>query len=67
MVLSGDVAHFWDIFCCRRVPHMNLSKENSRESMDEVEHIVKEEGAELWINHDWDRSQKIPRAPTWIT
>ena len=66
VLLSGDVAHFWDNFCCRRVPHMNVSENRSKESMDKVDAIVHAEGAELWINHDWDQSQKIPHAPDWI-
>jgi len=26
VILSGDVAHFWDNFCCHRVPHLNADK-----------------------------------------
>ena len=66
VMLSGDIAHFWDNFCCRRVPHMNVSKDKTKESMDKVDAIVRAEGAELWINHDWEQSQKIPHAPEWI-
>ncbi|MCJ1455779.1 hypothetical protein MMC28_006135 [Mycoblastus sanguinarius] len=66
VMLSGDMAHFWDNFCCRRVPHMNVSEKQTKESMDRVDAIVRAEGAELWINHDWEQNQKIPHAPEWI-
>ena len=67
IMLSGDVAHFWDNFCCRRVPYMNVSEEKTKQSMDKVEAIVAAEGAELWINHDLEQSQRIPHAPEWIS
>lgn len=66
VMLSGDVAHFWDNFCCRRFPPINASEDETKESMDKIDGIVKAEGAELWINHDWEQSQKIPHAPEWI-
>ena len=66
VMLSGDVAHFWDNFCCRRVPYMNVSEEKTKESMDKVEAIVAAEGAELWINHDWEQTQNLPHAPEWM-
>ena len=67
VMLSGDVAHSWSNFCCRRVPHMNVSKDQSRQSMDKVDNIVKEAGAELWINHDFEQNKTIPHAPHWIS
>jgi len=67
VMLSGDVVHFWDNSCCRRIPHMNISANKTTESMDKVDAIVKAEGAELWINHDWEQSQAIPHAPEWIS
>ncbi|CAF9936873.1 MAG: hypothetical protein ALECFALPRED_006996 [Alectoria fallacina] len=66
VMLSGDMAHFWDNFCCRRVPHMTTSEKKTKESMDKVDAMVRAEGAELWINHDWEQNQKIPHAPEWI-
>lgn len=66
VMLSGDTAHFWDNFCCRRVPHMNVSEKKTKEFMDKFDAIVQAKGGELWINHDWEQSQKIPHAPEWI-
>ena len=66
VMLSGDIAHLRDNFCCRRVPHMNVSADKTKESMDKVDAIVNAEHAELWINHDWEQSQTILHAPEWI-
>ena len=66
VMLSGDVAHFWGNFCCRRIPLMNVSKEQSMQSMERVDSIVKAVGAKLWINHDYEQSKSLPHAPHWI-
>jgi N-acyl homoserine lactone hydrolase len=64
--LSGDVAHFWDNFCCRRVPHLNADKEKSKQSMDKLERLAKLESATIWFNHDFEQNKTVPHAPDWI-
>ena len=66
VMLSGDVAHFQCNFCCRRVPTFNADAEQTKQSMDKVDAIVKAEGAQLWINHDAEQNAAIPHAPEWI-
>jgi N-acyl homoserine lactone hydrolase len=66
VVLSGDVAHFHQNFCCRRVPLFNFDKPRSVDSMNYVDALVAREKAELWINHDKAQSETIPHAPHWI-
>ncbi len=63
IVLSGDVAHFEDNFVNRRVPGFNFNADQSRQSMDRVDAIVKSEHAQLWINHDSKQSATILHAP----
>lgn len=63
VVLSGDVAHFNDNFVHRRVPGFNYNAEQSRQSMDRVEAVVKFEHAQLWINHDSTQNAGIIHAP----
>jgi glyoxylase-like metal-dependent hydrolase (beta-lactamase superfamily II) len=63
VVLSGDAAHFWDNFKNRRVPSFNFNADQSRQSMDKLDAIVKSEGAQLWINHDVKQSATIMHAP----
>jgi N-acyl homoserine lactone hydrolase len=63
VVLSGDVAHFQENFVNRRVPGFNFNIEQSRQSMDKIDAIVKAEHAQLWINHDFAQSATIAHAP----
>ena len=66
VVLSGDMAHFAENFTARRVPSFNFNAEQSRQSMDKVDAIVKAERAQLWINHDAKQSATIAHAPRFI-
>ncbi len=63
VVLSGDMAHFEENFVNRRVPTFNADAEQTRQSMNKVDAIVKKEDAQLWINHDLAQSASIPHAP----
>ena len=66
VVLSGDVAHFEENFVNRRVPEFNFSIEQSRQSMDKIDTVLKAEHAQLWINHDARQSATIAHAPKFI-
>ena len=66
VVLSGDLAHFEENFTNRRVPGFNFDIEQSRQSMDKVDRILKAEHAQLWINHDSRQSATLPHAPQFI-
>ena len=66
VILSGNVAHFQDNFHYQRVPHMNSDQAEMKASIEKIKAIAQVEGAELWINHDWEQSQTIPHAPEWI-
>jgi len=66
VVLSGDAAHFEDNFVNRRVPEFNFNVEQSRQSMDKIDAVVKAEHAQLWINHDAKQSATIVHAPKFI-
>jgi N-acyl homoserine lactone hydrolase len=45
------------------VPGFNFSIEQSRQSMDKLDGIVKAEHALLWINHDAAQSAIIDHSP----
>jgi N-acyl homoserine lactone hydrolase len=66
IVLSGDVAHFQENFAARRVPGFNFNIEQSRQSMDKIDALVKAEHGQLWINHDAKQSATIAHAPQFI-
>ena len=52
VVLSGDVVHFKDNWDHRRVPELNVDKDQSRASMQRIADVLAKENAQLWINHD---------------
>jgi glyoxylase-like metal-dependent hydrolase (beta-lactamase superfamily II) len=66
VVLSGDVAHFEANFVNRRVPAFNFNLEQSRQSMDKIDAVLKAEQAQLWINHDAKQNATIVHAPAFI-
>ncbi|WP_181707910.1 N-acyl homoserine lactonase family protein [Chthonobacter rhizosphaerae] len=60
IVLSGDVAHSSFNLEHRYVPTMNADAEASRRSMERIVDLVREEDAELWINHDPGHATAVP-------
>ncbi|HSC65909.1 MAG TPA: N-acyl homoserine lactonase family protein [Caldimonas sp.] len=63
VVLSGDAAHFEENFTRRRVPGFNFDKEQSLQSMDKLDRVLRAEHARLWINHDAAQNATLLHAP----
>lgn len=63
IVLSGDLWHFKVSREQRRVPTFNIDPEATLASMDKVEALVEEKGAELWIEHELARFDTLRKAP----
>jgi len=63
VVLSGDLYHFTTNRTHKRVPSFNFNKEQTLESMDEIEAFVKEKGAKLWIQHDLEENAATKHSP----
>ncbi len=66
LILSGDMVHLQDNWTNRRVPEFNFNREQSLQSMDKIQALMRETGAHLWINHDKAQSDMIPKAPAFI-
>jgi N-acyl homoserine lactone hydrolase len=66
ILLSGDVAHYRFNMEHRCVPTMNADAEASRRSMERIAAIVRDETAQLWINHDSAQTAAIPHAPAYF-
>jgi N-acyl homoserine lactone hydrolase len=66
VVLTGDLAHLQDNWIARRVPAMNVSAEQTQQSMQKVADLVAANKAQLWINHDRAISEKIAKSPQFI-
>ncbi|WFU28672.1 N-acyl homoserine lactonase family protein [Bradyrhizobium sp. CB1717] len=63
VVLSGDAVHFKDNWDNRRVPGMNVDKDQSAASMQKIADILTKEKAQLWINHDKAQRDSQKMAP----
>jgi N-acyl homoserine lactone hydrolase len=66
ILLTADVAHYRYNMEHRCVPTMNNNAEESRSSMERVDAIVRDERAQLWINHDIVQTATIPHAPSYF-
>lgn len=65
VVLSGDLYHFAFSRANRRVPEFNVDPGQTLAAMDRVEALVAETGAQLWIEHELARFEKLKKAPSY--
>jgi N-acyl homoserine lactone hydrolase len=63
VLLSGDAVHFKDNWDNRRVPAMNVDKEQTLTSMQHMSDLLAKNHGQLWINHDKSQSEQQKRAP----
>jgi len=65
VVLSGDAVHFRDNWDNKRVPSMNVSREQTLASLQRIQGVLDERRAQLWINHDKAQSDGLRYAPAY--
>jgi glyoxylase-like metal-dependent hydrolase (beta-lactamase superfamily II) len=63
VVLSGDAVHFKSNWDNRRVPALNFNKEQTLASMEKIAATLKQDNAQLWINHDKAQRDTLKLAP----
>lgn len=63
VVLSGDAVHFKDNWDNRRVPGMNVNKDQTTASMQKIADTLAKEKGQLWINHDKAQRDSQKLAP----
>jgi glyoxylase-like metal-dependent hydrolase (beta-lactamase superfamily II) len=63
VILSGDLYHFTENRIKQRVPSLNFDKAETKKSMTIMEDFVKETGAVMWIQHDFEQNKIIRHAP----
>lgn len=64
IMLSGDLYHFTSNREHRRVPSFNFSKEQTLESMEQMEQFTAEKDAQFWIQHDLEQNKSIRHSPS---
>jgi glyoxylase-like metal-dependent hydrolase (beta-lactamase superfamily II) len=65
VVLSGDLYHFAISREQKRIPEFNTDAEQTLESMNRVEALVEETGAQFWIEHELARFEQLDKAPSY--
>lgn len=65
VVLSGDLYHFALSREDRRVPEFNVDADQTLASMDRVEALVAETGAQFWIEHELAWFEQLKKAPSY--
>jgi glyoxylase-like metal-dependent hydrolase (beta-lactamase superfamily II) len=63
VVLSGDLYHFRFSRENQRVPAFNVDEQATRESMERIEGLLTDTGAELWIAHELAWFEQLKKVP----
>jgi N-acyl homoserine lactone hydrolase len=66
VVLAGDLYHYPEERTTGRTPSFEFNAEQSKASRAKIEQFVKDNKAELWIEHDIATHAKLPRSPQFV-
>jgi glyoxylase-like metal-dependent hydrolase (beta-lactamase superfamily II) len=66
VVLAGDLYHYPEERTTGRLPTFEFNADQSRASRAKVEALLKQTGAQLWIEHDIATHEKLPKAPQYV-
>lgn len=65
VLLSGDLVHYTDNWEHHRVPGFNFDKAASLKTMSDTEQFIKDNHAQLWIQHDAEQAATLKHAPAY--
>jgi glyoxylase-like metal-dependent hydrolase (beta-lactamase superfamily II) len=66
VVLAGDLYHYPEERTTGRIPTFEFNAEQSTASRKKIETFVKQNTAELWIEHDIATHATLPKAPAFV-
>ena len=66
VVLAGDLYHYPEERTTGRIPTFEFNAEQSKASRAKIEKFVKDNKAELWIEHDIATHASLPRSPQFV-
>ena len=66
VVLAGDLYHYPEERTTGRTPTFEFAPEQSKASRARIEKYVKDNNAQLWIEHDVATHAALPKAPAYI-
>jgi N-acyl homoserine lactone hydrolase len=63
VLLSGDLYHYPEEITYKKIPSFDTNKEQTAKSRETIEAFVKQNNAQLWIQHDYTTGIKRKLAP----
>ena len=66
VLLAGDLYHYPEERTTGRIPSFEFNVEQSKASRARVEAFIKEQRAQLWIEHDIATHARLPKAPAYV-
>ena len=66
VVLAGDLYHYPEERATGRLPTFEFNADQSRAARAKVEALLKQTGAQLWIEHDIATHEKLPKSPAFV-
>ena len=66
VLLAGDLYHYPEERTTGRIPTFEFNADQSRAARAKVEALLKQTGAELWIEHDIATHEKLPKSPGYV-
>ena len=66
LLLAGDLFHMYDNRKNRRVPIFNYDVKQTLESMEAFEAFAEEKGATVYLQHQKEDFEKMPKAPNYL-
>ena len=66
VMLSGDMVHLVYSWNNRVVPSFNFDVAQSGRTIDEMKAYAQKTGAQLWVNHDREQHEAIPKSPNYV-
>jgi len=66
LLLTGDLYHLYENRTHKRVPIFNFDVEQTLKSMDAFEAFAKEKNAKVYLQHQKEDFNKMPKAPEYL-
>lgn len=66
LLLSGDLYHFYENREYKRIPIFNYDVKETMKSMEAFEIFAVEKGAQVYLQHQPDDFEKMPKAPKYL-
>ena len=66
VILAGDLYHYPEEVTTGRVPTFEFNADQSRASRARILALMKQTGAQMWIEHDIATHEKLPKSPAYV-